>query len=358
MPAGREEHRPRHRARRTPCCSGPCASTAPGSCRAGSRCPRAPGLMSTGPRSISPSGLISQASFSSRSTQARTPTVHGVPSTLAGRRPARCRRRRVRRGRPGPPRRYRAKAETRGRVVLAHEDPLLEYGGCLGMRQRVTLGGYGVDGCPPIRRFESPPQAQDVASRRVRGPARTTGSTYDRRHPARRPRGDRGQRGVRRAGAAEQGAAHARPPPIRRHPPTIRPSAAIVLAAGRGHPDAFGAAQGAAPDRRPQPARARRARGGRARTRAPRRRHRARRATRWAPRSPSSVEQLARPVLAAVQDQQLGTGHAVQLRAGRAARRPDRDRAGQLRRRAAAGGGHAGRAGRRARRAPAPRSPC
>ena len=47
-------------------------------------------------------------------------------------------------------------------------------------------------------------------------------------------------------------------------------------------------------------------------------------------------DELARPVTVAVQEQRLGTGHAVQLRARRAARRHHRPRARHLRRRAAA----------------------
>ena len=42
---------------------------------------------------------------------------------------------------------------------------------------------------------------------------------------------------------------------------------------------------------------------------------------RVAPRSPSSADELGRPIDIAVQDQQLGTGHAVRLRPVGAARR-------------------------------------
>ena len=114
------------------------------------------------------------------------------------------------------------------------------------------------------------------------------------------------------AGTGSPGAMNTRERPMPDHdrPARVRPGAAIVLAAGEGtrmrsampkvlHPIAGRSLLGARRARR---------RGAGART--PRRRGRAR--PRAGRREPGRAgERLARPVLAAVQDEQLGTGHAV-----------------------------------------------
>ena len=71
---------------------------------------------------------------------------------------------------------------------------------------------------------------------------------------------------------------------------------------------------------------------------------------RVAPAVAELADELGRPIDIAVQDQQLGTGHAVRLRPVGTARRLHRHRRGDLWRRPAAGRRHAGRPDRRAQR--------